>query len=157
VSVIIPPRRFALLRTPPKVGLAIVLAALLAAGCAGRQREPDSLADSIRSFNDGVRWERYSVAATRIPARERSQFVEDMDLRSDDMKITDYEIVNVDARGPREARVLLKMSWYRPSDNTVRETHAVQTWEKQGRAWMMVAEARQRGAEMPGLPEPPAP
>jgi hypothetical protein len=132
---------------------AILFVALLAAGCAGRQHEPDNLAESIRSFNEGVRWERWSVAATRVPDRERSQFVEDMDLRAEDLKITDYEIVNVASRGPREARVLVKMSWYRPSVNTVHETHAVQTWEKQGRAWMMVAEARLRGAEMPGLPD----
>lgn len=135
----------------------MLFAALIAAACAGRQREPDTLAESIRSFNDGIRWERFSVAASRIPPPERSQFVEDMDLRAEDVKITDYEVVNVAARGSREARVLLKLTWYRPVENTVHETHAVQTWEKQGRAWMMVAEARLRGAAMPGLPEPLVP
>jgi hypothetical protein len=36
----------------------------------------------------------------------------------------------------------------------VHETHALQTWERHGKVWWMVDEARLRGAEMPGLAEP---
>ncbi|MBS1121563.1 MAG: hypothetical protein H6Q90_3791 [Deltaproteobacteria bacterium] len=133
--------------------LAMLVVATLAA-CGAAQRDADTLGDSIRSFNDGVRWGRYEVAAAKIPARERSQFVNDMDERSDDIKISDYEVVNVDARGPKAARVHLKLSWYRDSEGTLRETHALQTWERHGKLWFMVQEARVRGAEMPGLPEP---
>ena len=136
---------------------ALACAAASAAACAAPAHGADTLAESIRSFNDGVRWERFGAAAARIPPRERSQFVVDMDERAEELKITDYEILSVDARGPREARVQLKLSWYRPSEGTLRETHAVQTWERQGDRWMMVAEARVRGAEMPGLPGPAVP
>jgi hypothetical protein len=131
----------------------LALAAAAAAACGPRGSSTETLTDSIRSFNDGVRWERFAMAAVRIPPRERSQFVSEMDERAEDLKITDYEIVNVDARGPREARVRVKLSWYRTSEGTLRETHAEQTWERQGKVWLMVAEARVRGAEMPGLPE----
>lgn len=133
---------------------AMPFAVVLLAACGAHARDTETLADSIRSFNDGVRWERFAAAAVRVPPRERSQFVEDMDVRAEDLKITDYEIVRVDERGPREARVQIKLSWYRTSEGTLRETHAMQTWERQGKVWMMVAEARVRGAEMPGLPEP---
>jgi hypothetical protein len=139
--------------SPFAVILVLAVSAQLAA-CGAPARATETLGESIRSFNDGVRWERFAAAAVRIPPRERSQFVEEMDERAEALKITDYEIVNVDARGPREARVQVKLSWYRTSEGTLRETHAVQTWERQGGAWMMVAEARVRGAEMPGLPEP---
>ena len=81
--------------------------------CGAVPRAPDTLTESVRSFNDGVRWERFSIAAVRVPPRERSQFVEDMDERAEDLKITDYEVVRVDERGPREARVQVKLSWYR--------------------------------------------
>lgn len=135
-----------------------LFAVIVLAACGARGGSTETLTDSIRSFNEGVRWERFAVAASRIPPRERSQFVEEMDERAEDLKITDYEIVKVDARGSRAARVQVKLSWYRTSEGTLRETHAVQTWERQGKAWMMVAEARARGAEMPGLPEgEPAP
>jgi len=130
------------------------LVAALVGGCGARPRGTEALSDSIRSFNDGVRWERFAIAAARIPPPERAQFVDEMDERAEELKITDYEIVTVDARGPREARVQVKLSWYRPADGTLRETHALQTWERRGAAWLMVAEARVRGAEMPGLSEP---
>jgi hypothetical protein len=131
---------------------ASLFAVVVLAACGARGGRTETLTDSIRSFNEGVRWERFAVAAARIPPRERSQFVEEMDERAEDLKITDYEIVKVDARGAREARVQVKLSWYRTSEGTLRETHAIQTWERQGKGWMMVAEARVRGAEMPGLP-----
>lgn len=132
----------------------ILIAALVACGATPPE---DTLGESVRSYNDGVRWGRYGIAATKIPPKERSQFVTEMDERADDVKITDYEVVDVSARGTREARVRVKLSWYRASEGTVHETHAEQTWERKGKAWFMVQEARVRGTEMPGLPEPVTP
>jgi len=130
------------------------LIAILMLGCGGAAlRDGPDLSESIRAFNDGVRWERYAAAATALPPRDRSQFVDDMDQRSGEVKITDYEIVRVDPRGDREARVQVKLSWYKTTDNTVHETHAVQTWERHGKAWWMVDEVRLRGTELPGLAE----
>lgn len=133
----------------------IVMASLaLLVACGGaRSGGTETLSDSIRSFNDGIRWERFAIAAVRLPPKDRSQFVEEMDERATDLKITDYEVVRVDSRGESEARVHVKLSWYRTSEGTLRETHAMQTWERHGKEWMMVAEARMRGAEMPGLPD----
>jgi hypothetical protein len=134
-----------------KILLAIVLSL---AACGAVPQDNDTLGDSIRSYNDGVRWGRYGVAAAKVPAKERAAFVEDMDERADNVKITDYEIVDISARGSREARVRIKMSWYANNEGTVHETHAVQTWERRGHDWMMVDEERLKGAEMPGLNEP---
>jgi len=137
-----------------RAALLFVIGLACAAGaCGGAQRDADNLADSIRTFNDGMRWQRYANAAVYVPAPQRSKFVDEMDERGDDLKVTDYEIVKVDNRGPREARVQVKVSWYKDSEGTLRETHAVQTWELHGKAWLMVDESRLRGAEMPGLQE----
>lgn len=131
-----------------------ILISILVFGCGAAQVRPEhDLPESIRQFNDGVRWGRFEVAASSIPPRERSQFVDEMDERASDLKITDYEIVKVDPRGTAGARVQIKLSWYKASEGTVRETHAVQTWERHGKAWWMVDETRLRGAEMPGLTE----
>lgn len=132
----------------------LITMSALVLGCGGAPlRGENGLSESIRSFNDGVRWERFAVAASAIPPRQRAQFVDDMDERAADLKITDYEIIKVDSRSEREAQVQIKLSWYKSSEGTVRETHAVQTWERQGKLWLMVDETRLRGAEMPGLPE----
>ena len=115
----------------------------------------DTLGDSIRQYNDGVRWGRYEVAAVHVPAKERSQFVDEADERSKDLKITDYEVVKVEQKGERVAEVQVKVSWYKDSEGTLRETQAMQTWERHGKTWLIVDEARLRGTEMPGLREPP--
>ena len=128
------------------------LITVLLLGCGAPQVKPENdLSESIRQFNEGVRWERFAVAAKSIPPPQRSQFVDEMDERANDLKITDYEVVRVDPRGSREAHVQVKLSWYKASEGTVRETHAMQTWECHGKIWWMVDEARVRGAEMPGL------
>ncbi|HEX7836954.1 MAG TPA: hypothetical protein VF469_05795 [Kofleriaceae bacterium] len=133
---------------------ALMAILMLGCGAASLHSEAD-LSESIRQFNDGVRWERFAAAASAIPPRERAQFVDDMDERAGDLKITDYEVVKVDSRGEREARVQVKLSWYKASQGTVHETHAIQTWERHGKAWWMVDEMRLRGAQMPGLAEAP--
>ncbi len=127
---------------------------VVAAACGGSQQTTETLAESIRSYNEGVRWQRYELAAVSIPPRERSRFVEAMDQRSEDLKITDYEVVKVDRVNDKEAKVQVKMSWYKDSEGTLHETHATQTWERTGKLWLMVEETRHRGDEMPGLQEP---
>ena len=127
---------------------------VLATACGGAQKDQETLTESIRAYNDGIRWARFEVAASQLPPKQRGAFVDEMDERADNLKITDYEIVKVDTRGPKEARVQIKVSWYLDDVGTLRETHAVQTWERHGKQWWMVDESRVRGDEMPGLTEP---
>lgn len=136
------------MRTPLVLAFALVTGA-----CGAAAQQTDTLGEAVRSYNDGVRWGRLGIAASKIPPRERAQFVDEMDERAEDVKITDYEVVDVAARTQRQAKVRIKMSWYLASKGTVHETHSEQTWERQGKLWFMVQEARVRGAEMPGLPE----
>ena len=126
---------------------------VLCFACAGTQQNTEKLAESIRSYNEGIRWQRFEVAAVSVPPRERSRFVEEMDERTKDLKITDYEIVKVDRTGDKEAKVQVKVSWYVDTEGTLKETHAIQVWHRRGKAWLMVDETRYRGAEMPGLAE----
>jgi hypothetical protein len=130
-----------------------ILLCLVFAACTP-PKSGDTLGESIRSYNDGVWWGRYEVAAVHVPAKERSLFIDQADERAKDLKITDYEIVRVDQTGPRVAQVQVKVSWYKDSEGLVRETQAIQTWERHGKTWLIVDEARLRGKEMPGLREP---
>ena len=131
-----------------------ILITLLVLGCGAAPLHSETdLPDSIRQYNDGMRWSRFEIAASSIPPPQRSQFVDEMDERASDLKITDYDIVKVDPHGAREAHVQIKLSWYKVSEGTVHETHALQTWERRGKAWWMVDETRLRGAQMPGLAE----
>jgi len=131
-----------------------LLFVMMLASCGGAQKDHEMLTDSIRSYNDGLRWQRYEIAASQVPPKERADFVDEMDERGDNLKITDYEVVKVDTTSSKEARVQVKVSWYLDDVGTLKETHAEQTWERHGKVWWMVGEARVRGDEMPGLPEP---
>jgi hypothetical protein len=124
------------------------------AGCASA-KTGETLTESVRAYNDGVRWERFGVAAVHVPPQERAAFVDEADERAHDIKITDYEVVKVDRKDDRIASVQVKLSWYRESEGTLRETQAIQTWERHGKTWWMVDEARLKGHAMPGLAEPP--
>lgn len=135
-----------------RLGILVLLYA-----CGGVPQDSDTLGESIRGYNDGVRWGRYTVAAAKVPVKERAEFIAEMDERAENIKITDYDIVDVNAKTEREAKVRIKIAWYDDREGTVHETHALQTWERQGKLWFMVEEVRVRGKEMPGLPEPAAP
>lgn len=134
-------------------GLAAMILAASAAACSAAPKSGETLAESVRTYNDGIRWQRYAVAAGRLPPAERSAFVDEWDARSEDLKITDYEIVDVVARGDR-ALVQVKISWYGDREGTLHDTHARQTWQRRGKIWLLTDEVRLRGHEMPGLAEP---
>ena len=85
---------------------------------APRQQPASTLADAVRSYNEGVRWERFEIAAVHVPPKQRSQFVDDADERAKDVKITEYDVVKVEQKGEREAEVQIKMSWYKDSEGT---------------------------------------
>lgn len=133
-----------------------ILLVVCLAACAA-PKAGDTLGESVRAYNDGVRWERFTNAALHVPPKERSQFVDDADARAKDLKITDYELVRVEQKGDKVAEVQVKMEWYLDSEGKVRETHARQTWERHGKTWWIVDETRMRGVEMPGLREAPTP
>ena len=125
------------------------------AACGGARQDADTLQESILNYNEGVRWERFESAATSLPPKLRSEFVDEMDQRAKDLNISQYDIVRVDKPTKKTAKVHLKFAWFKDSEGTLRETHAVQTWERHGKMWWMVEETRLRGDEMPGLLDPP--
>ncbi len=45
------------------------------AACGAAPKSGDTLGESIRQYNEGVRWERFDNAAIHVPPKERSQFV----------------------------------------------------------------------------------
>ena len=124
---------------------------VLLAGCGGAPKSGEDLMHSVRTYNEGLRWERLAAAARQVPAAEREDFVDERDELAENLKITDWELKRVSDRPGDEAFVHVKYTWYRADEGIVRETHAKQTWERKGKTWLIVDERRTRGEEMPGL------
>ncbi len=131
---------------------ALILATLVVTAACAHAPRGEALMDSVRTYNDGVRWERFTAAAAAVPPREREQFLDERDELAEDLRITDYEVMRVKEDGDA-AIIQVKVSWYLASEGTVRHTWAKQTWEHHARAWRIVAEERVRGDKMPGLAE----
>jgi hypothetical protein len=123
------------------------------AACGSAQRRGEDLFESIRTYHEGVRWERFPAAASRVPAPQRAAFVEERDRLAEDLRITDYDVVRV-TPGERTAQVQVKYTWYKDSEGLVRRTHALERWQRSGKVWVLVDEHRMRGDDMPGLSEP---
>jgi len=133
----------------------VVWVASLAVGLSACRapRSGDTLAESIRSYNEGVRWERFDNAAVHVPPKEPDPFLDDSDARAKDLRITEYDLVRVQQKNDSEAEVQVKIAWYLDSEGKLRETHSKQTWERHGKTWWIIDESRLRGYEMPGLRE----
>jgi hypothetical protein len=125
---------------------------VLAACSGGLPHEQETLDDVVRSFNESVKWERFDRAAARLPVKQRAQAVDEWDERSKDVKITEWELVKIDPHGKEEMRAQVKLSWYRESEQILRQTQEIQTWEHHGKTWVLVDEKHLRGPEMPGIP-----
>lgn len=134
---------------------ALLFSLMVLAACGGPQRDSDTLQESILNYNEGVRWQRFENAASSLPPKLRSEFVDEMDQRAKDLNISQYDIVRVDKPTKKTAKVHIKVAWYKDSEGTLRETHAIQTWERHGKMWWMMEETRLRGDEMPGLLDAP--
>ena len=128
----------------------LLLCTTLLTACAHAPRG-ENLMDAVRTYNDGVRWERFAAAAAVVPPREREAFIDEREELAEDLRITDYEVVRVKDKNPDAADVQVKLTWYQDSVGTVRETWARQRWERQGKAWRITGEELVRGDDMPGL------
>jgi hypothetical protein len=121
-------------------------------GACGHAPRGESLLDAARTYNDGVRWERFAAAAVAIPPAEREAFLDERDELAEDLRITDCEVVRVKDEGD-SATIQVKLNWYLESEGIAHDTWAKQTWEHHGKSWRIVAEERVRGDAMPGLPD----
>lgn len=136
----------------PTLAMLVGLAALTGA-CMPKQNKLAPLQDAIGTYNDGIKWERFTAAAAHVQAAERDDFLDERDGLSKYLRITGYDIVRVDlAPGSKTAAdVVIKFEWYDDRKGTLRQSHVAQTWEQEKGRWWVVKEALLRGDEMPGI------
>jgi hypothetical protein len=104
----------------------------------------------VRTFQEGLRWRKYDMAADYVPAKAREQFLDAHDDVDGDLRIDDYELMRVKVEdGKEKALVRVRYTWHLESLGAVHDTVVEQGWEKQGKVWRIVANEHKRGEEMP--------
>lgn len=122
-----------------------------AGACITPQRVPP-LSEALRTYNDGIRWQRFTIAANHVPAAERDDFLDRRDQLGEELRISDYEVIRVRYGSERRrARAHVKFTWHLDSRGVVHTTHTVQSWKRQGQAWILTGERHLRGEPMPGV------
>jgi hypothetical protein len=126
------------------------LAVLWLVACGNTMNRTEDLMTDVRTFQEGIRWRKYEMAADYVPAAARERFLEAQDVIDKDLRIDDYELERVKLEsGQTAARVRVKYTWHLDSVGTVHDTVVEERWERQGKVWRVVASEHKRGEEMP--------
>ncbi|MBT8493056.1 MAG: DUF3568 domain-containing protein [Deltaproteobacteria bacterium] len=139
-----------------KLSRVVILLALMLVGACGSRMKGRNLMDDIHAYNNGVRWRQYPKAAARVHPDRRAEFVAALSTVEDELKISEWEMVHLEYenKDKNTAKVHIKYSWFLDSVGSVKSTATVQTWKRFGKHWLVTAEKRVRGDEMPGVDEP---
>lgn len=133
------------------------IALALGAGCGSNAARTESFMSSMRTYNDGVRWQRWTHAASHIPAAERGAFLDERNALEKELRIHDWELLRLEYSGERQSRATLRVryTWHMDNEGTVHETTTIQRWQRHGKHWVLEDETRSVGVKMPGVAEPP--
>jgi hypothetical protein len=137
----------------------IMMALLLGSACAGMtgRKDTEEFMDDVRSFQEGLRWQKYELTVDYLPTGVREKFLATHDEMDHDLRIDDYEVQVVHlADEHTSATVTVKYTWHLDSVGTVHDTIVEEKWKKLGKNWHIVTYAYKRGDEsMPEVVELP--
>src|SRR5262245_8868763 len=109
---------------------AVLLVSLIA--CASSSTRSADLLNDVRTFQEGLRWRKYEMAADYVPAAMRERFLDAHEEMDNELRVDDYEMQRVKVEsGGNDAYVRVKYTWHRESVGTVHETVTEQHWELQ--------------------------
>ena len=133
------------------VGL-VGLASCVATGYNAREH----VTEMARDFSNRVRWGSFEQASHHIKQEDRQRFVDRHKRLEDELEIADYELLGLDVDAKREhALVRVEYTWSMKRRGLVEKTTTEQHWDRIGSDWLITAEVRTRGSELPLFDEPP--
>jgi hypothetical protein len=142
--------------------IALLLVALVLAACNQQRESPgDLLKLASFTYNEGLRWKRYTDSAAMLPADERDDFLRRMEDERDSLFFVDYEVRRVDLNADAtKASVDVDYTWYRLPSTTLEHTRMRQKWTRLEDAWTLSEQERiERRGDADGRPHdspPPA-
>jgi hypothetical protein len=111
----------------------------------------------VRAYNEGVRWQIFAQAASRIMPAEREAFLDEREQLEKELRVDDFEVTRLKLLGSdhKRARVQVDWSWHMDNEGIVKSTTTRQSWKLMGKRWILLEEVHLRGDEMPGVAPAP--
>ena len=135
---------------------ATLLLTLLLFGCLEMTYSTkDKIVNLARQYGDDVRWGRIEVAALTVGVVRRKTFIDRHKSLEDDLEFADFELLDVEVE-PKQLKAISRVdyTWTRKRQGLLQKTTTEQNWEYQNGGWVMVKEARLRGAPLVLFDEP---
>jgi hypothetical protein len=116
-------------------GAAVILVLALC-GCAGAQNARNDLEEANDAFAKAIRWSDLRGLAQRIVLDRQPEFLKLAARGEDNLKVTDYELQDVQA-GSDKAVVRSRVSWYREPSIVAKTEWMTILWERKGGTWLI--------------------
>src|SRR5438045_1953613 len=107
-----------------------IAAVAVLSACMSSAQKGESLMESVTTYNAGLRCARLTAAASQIPPPEREDFVDSRDDLAKTLKITDWEVLQVEHPSDGRATVEVKYTWYLDDEGIVHTTQTHQHWQR---------------------------
>ena len=140
------------MRAPRACCLLACSSVLLVVACGGSRKA--DLGETLRDYNQQVRWGSWMGAARHIDAKKRSDWLRARVAAADSLRVTDIQVLGVQPQSEDTAIVLVGVSWYRVTDPTLRHRIWQQTWRyHEDEVWLLAEEVV---AQQKAEPQKPA-
>lgn len=131
------------------IPLLLIVATGALAACGSTKTRPQQLRETVRVYNDNVRWKRFHAAARHIPQRQRDRWLHQAERAGKSMVIVDYEAIPVTI-GDERAVIAVDLAYYRMPGVVVERARRKQVWVYKSGDWRLESE------RITAVPEPDA-
>src|SRR5436305_1644171 len=112
------------------------------AGCAATATDFARAQQLAQEFNTDTRFGRTDRLTDHISPNERDDYARHHRQWGGEIRLADLEIAGMTPRNESDLDVLVRVAWYRMSDQELHSTTLTQTWRTENLRWQLVKEQR---------------
>lgn len=121
----------------------LVMALLLVACNQQRPSQAELLKMAASTYNEGLRWKRYTDCAGLMPPEQRDGFLRRMEDERDDLSFVEYDVRRMDLNADTTAATIeVDYTWFRMPSTTLQTTRMRQRWAVVEDAWVMFEQTK---------------
>ena len=119
-------------------GVLVICGLLMACTTMTPSSKSLSLPDSVRMFNDALRWNRYQAAGGFVVPMDRASFVRDQQDLGESRRVMEYKTVEITRADGQTATAIVQWKYTTLQSPVVQKVRSSQTWTQVGRDWFLL-------------------